>query len=87
MTTERIRELLAELDQEIRNSEVDAETRSALARFDTDVHRLLDPTDESSDGEQLIERAKLLEADFAASHPALERFMREVIDALVRIGV
>ena len=87
MTTERIRELLTELDRELKNAEVDAETRKALARFDTDVHRLLDPADELSDGEQLVERAKQLEADFAAGHPALERFMREVVDALVRIGV
>jgi hypothetical protein len=34
-----------------------------------------------------MERAKLLEARFAISHPTVERFMREVIDTLAKIGV
>ncbi len=35
----------------------------------------------------VMERAKLLEAWFAISHPTVERFMREVIDTLAKIGV
>ena len=35
----------------------------------------------------VLERAEVLETKFAISHPAVERFMREVIDALVKIGV
>jgi len=35
----------------------------------------------------LLERAKSLEADLATSHPTAERWMREVIDALVRMGI
>ena len=34
-----------------------------------------------------VERAKLLEAKFAINHPTVERFMREVIDTLAKIGV
>jgi hypothetical protein len=34
-----------------------------------------------------VDRAKELEAEFATKHPAAERFMREVIDALVRMGI
>ena len=87
MTTERIRELLAELRQETSSTTMDAETRTALKRLDNDIHRLLDPDDDASEGEQLIERARELEAEFAANHPVFERFMREVVDALVKIGV
>jgi hypothetical protein len=35
----------------------------------------------------LIDRAKEVEAGFATRYPAAERFMREVIDALVRMGI
>jgi hypothetical protein len=35
----------------------------------------------------VVERAKELEADFATSYPTAERVMREVIDALVRMGI
>jgi len=34
-----------------------------------------------------LERAELLEARFAIDHPTVERFMREVIDTLAKIGV
>ena len=35
----------------------------------------------------LIDRAKGLEADFASKYPAVERFVREMIDTLVRMGI
>ena len=42
---------------------------------------------EEAETDSLIEKAKSLEAQFATEHPAAERFMREVIDALVRMGI
>jgi hypothetical protein len=35
----------------------------------------------------LIDRAKEVEAGFATRYPTAERFMREVIDSLVRMGI
>ena len=34
----------------------------------------------------VLEQAKMLEARFATDHPVAERFMREVIDTLVKLG-
>ena len=74
MTTEQIRDLLAKLKGELGRTELDDET-------------LLTAEAEASDTSAVVERAKELEANFAAEYPAAERFMREVIDALVRMGV
>jgi hypothetical protein len=35
----------------------------------------------------MLDRARRLEASFASSHPTAERIMREVIDALAKIGL
>jgi len=78
---------MAELRKETAAARMDAETEAALRQLDTDIHRLLDPGQETPESEPLIERARQLEADFAAKHPVFEGFMREVVDALVKIGV
>ncbi len=87
MSSERIRELMAQLRAETQTTEIDGPAREALKQLDADIHRLLDPEDETDESSDLIERAQQLEAEFAASHPGVERFMREVIDALVKIGI
>jgi hypothetical protein len=35
----------------------------------------------------VLERARELETNFAAQYPTAERFMREVIEALARMGI
>lgn len=86
MSSERIQELLAQLRQETGSATIDSDTRAALRQLDADIHRLLDPADEASEGGELVERARQIEAELAAKHPVFERCMREVIDALVKIG-
>ncbi len=87
MTSERIRQLLAELRQEMQADAMDAETRASLKRLDEDLHRLLQASDDGSEGKQLVDQARQLEAEFAASHPVAERVIREIIDALVKLGL
>ena len=58
-----------------------------MRELDSDIHNLLNSDTVTADTDILLERAKLLEADFATSHPTAERFMREVIDTLVRMGI
>jgi len=87
MSNERIKDLLSQLQNEIRKTGLDDETRSIVSDLDADIHDLIDPTTEQSDTESIVERAQALEANFATEYPAAERFMREVIDALVRMGV
>ncbi len=87
MKTEQIKELLEKLQGELRDTELDDETRALVRELDTDIHDLLATDTESDDSSVIVERAKELEASFAAEYPSAERFMREVIDALVRMGV
>jgi hypothetical protein len=55
-----------------------------MGKLDDEVHGALE---NDADVNALVDRAKELEAEFATKHPAAERFMREVIDALVRMGI
>lgn len=87
MSNEQIKELLGKLQAEIRNTGLDEETREMVRALDADIHDLIDPDSEQSDANLVVERAKELEANFASEYPAAERFLREVIDALVRMGI
>jgi hypothetical protein len=89
MKTNQIKDTLRRLhaDLDARNI-VDPELRELLARLDADIRKLLDPRDVSvSDSTSLVERLESLEAEFATEHPAIERFARELIDALGKMGI
>lgn len=87
MSNQRIKELLDRLQDEINKTEPDEETRKLASELDADIHKLIAPDAEQADTSRIVERAKALEANFATEYPAAERFMREVIDALVRMGI
>ena len=84
MGKDRIKTLLAQLQKEIRSTDVDDEVRELINELDKDIHGVIE---NDEDVNALIDRAKEMEADFATKYPAAERFMREVIDALVRMGI
>jgi hypothetical protein len=87
MGNEKVRELLAKLHDEVQTTELDAATRSSLRKLDSDIHDLLDSPTPETKISLVLERAELLETRFAIGHPTVERFMREVIDTLAKIGV
>jgi len=87
MTNDKIRKLLAELHDEVQQSGVDADTRSSLQELDSDIQDLLSSATPEQKTTLILERAKLLEAEFAISHPTAERFLRELLDTLAKIGV
>ena len=83
MSDQRIRELLAELDQELNTATgVDAQTRELLQDLNEDIERLT-----AEDGASALDRAQQLESRFAASHPVAERIARELADILAKMGV
>lgn len=86
MSNERIKSLLAELREALRDAS-DEEARELIAELDADIHQFLDDDDTRFDAASLRERASELEARFAADHPALERFLREIMDWLAKMGV
>lgn len=82
MSSERIRELLAELERELHATpDIDEETRRMLRDLDDDIERL---TGEES---AALAKAKELESRFAASHPVAERIARELADIIAKMGV
>ena len=84
MSKDRIKELLAQLQDEILNTDMDDELKTLVSDLDSDIHTVIENDEEVN---ALIDRAKEVEAGFATRYPAAERFMREVIDALVRMGI
>ena len=87
MADTKIRELLGKLDNELQREDLDPDTRTLVTELQSDINEMLAAEAEEAETESLIEKAKSLEAQFATEHPAAERFMREVIDALVRMGI
>ncbi len=87
MSNIQIRRLLAKLRDEIQKTELDADTRTLVRELDSDIHDLLDSNAVGAEAASVLKRAKELEANFAIEHPTAERFMREVIEALARMGV
>jgi hypothetical protein len=89
MKTNQIKDTLRRLhaDLDARNV-VDPELRRLLADLDADIHKLLDRGAASApDSASLVERLESLETEFATEHPAIERFARELIDALGKMGI
>jgi len=84
MSKERIKELLTQLREELRHTDVDDEVQTMISALDDDIHAVIE---NDEDMNAVVERAKELEAGFATSYPTAERVMREVIDALVRMGI
>lgn len=87
MSNKEIRELLARLQKEIQKTELDEDTLNLVRDLDADIDDLLDPEGHRVEADSVLEKARELESGFAAEHPAIERFMREVIDVLVRMGI
>ena len=87
MSNKEIRQLLAKLQDEIQKTDLDDKTRSLVKELDTDIHDLLGANPAPADTDSVLKRARLLEASFSTEHPAVERFIREVIDTLVRMGI
>ncbi|MGB5256551.1 MAG: DUF4404 family protein, partial [Woeseiaceae bacterium] len=80
MSNKEIRELLARLQDEIQKTELDDDTLSLVRELDSDIDDLLDPHGDRVETDSVVEKARELETNFAAEHPTIERFMREVID-------
>jgi hypothetical protein len=87
MSNTQIRELLARLQKEMQGTELDDDTRSMVRDLDAEIHELLEAGEESAATDVVVEKARELESSFATEHPTIERFLREVIDALVRMGI
>ena len=87
MTDKSLNELLNELNTALEDiDEIDADTRKLVEDLDDDINRLLE-SGPDEDFENVVDRAKAAETRFAVKHPVAERFLREIIDALAKVGI
>lgn len=82
-----LQNLLSKLRDEIRDAELDAETRASMRELDTDIHNLLDGDKPQAGADSVMMRAKEIEAKFETEHPTTVRILGELIEALARMGI
>ncbi|MBT8058134.1 MAG: DUF4404 family protein [Xanthomonadales bacterium] len=88
MSDPNLKDLLNRLQDALdRTESVDEETLQLVKELDEDINRLIETGAEGDDYDNLVERAQSVETRFAVDHPVAERFLREIIDALARIGI
>lgn len=89
MSTEQLKESLKKLHESIKNTEtVDAELSDLLSELNEDIHQLLSKERPEEDAlSNLGERTLSLSAKFAAQNPRLELGLRELADALAKMGI
>ena len=88
MNDKSLKDLLNDLQEVLEKTEkVDPETRALVSDLDDEIDRLLDPESADDDFDSVVDHAKSIETRFAVDHPVAERFLREIIDALSRVGI
>jgi phage terminase Nu1 subunit (DNA packaging protein) len=88
MSENELKQLLNRLNEALENTDkVDAETLALVRELDEEIHRLTESGAEAADYDNVLDQAKSVETRFAVDHPVAERFLREIIDALSRVGI
>ena len=88
MTEKNLNELLSQLNEALENvDQIDAETRRLVEDLDEDINRLLSTDSPFDDVEGVTDRARAIQSQFAVEHPVADRFLREIIDALAKVGI
>lgn len=88
MTEKSLKERLNELQEMLEKTEqIDPETRKLVRDLDEEVDRLLDPESPDDDFDSVMDHARAVETRFAVEHPVAERFLREIIEALSKVGI
>lgn len=88
MKEKDLKELLNDLHQELETTDqVDPDTLKLVEELDEEINRLLGQEDDDLDFDTVVDRARSVETRFAVDHPVAERFLREIIDALAKVGI
>jgi len=83
-----LKEMLNRLSDALEDTDrVDEETLALVRELDEEIHRLTEAGAQPGEVEGVIDQAKSMETRFAVDHPVAERFLREIIDALSRVGI
>jgi hypothetical protein len=87
MTDTDLKQLLSRLHDELENTDsVDPDALRLVQELDEEINRLLEAED-NDEFDSVMDRARSVETRFAVDHPVAERFLREIIDALAKVGI
>ncbi len=86
MSTKRIKELLQQLQTELKdvNEDLDGETKQQISKLDTELNELLNRSMQPQD---LYEGIMQLEYGFLNKHPMAANLMRGIVDMLSKTGI
>lgn len=87
MGKEKIHSLLLELRAEMERNELDTEELRLLNDFDQELDKLLASENHSIGKGSLLENARELEVDFTVKHPAIMRYLNEIMETLGKMGI
>lgn len=88
MTDAALKDLLLKLHDALARAEkVDPELLGLVRDLDSDIQRVLNVEPSPAATASIVERATVLESQFAARHPVAEQVIREIVDTLGKIGV
>lgn len=88
MNETNLKELLQQLHRALEKTEsVDPETLKQVRELDEEVNRLLESGSQGDDFDNVVDQAKAVETRFAVDHPVAERFLREIIETLSKVGI
>ena len=87
MSNEKVKALLHKLREELNSTDIDDETRMMVERLDDEVNGELDDNEDAAISDAVMKRARKLETRFAVEHPLAEKFIREIVEMLARMGV
>ena len=88
MNDKSLKELLNNLHAVLEKTDaVDPETLELVRNLDEEINRLVESDSSEGDFDNVVDQAKSVETRFAVDHPVAERFLREIIDALSKVGI
>jgi hypothetical protein len=88
MNDTNLKELLNQLHEALEKTDsVDAETLEQVRELDEEVNRLLDSGSVTDEFDNVMDQARAVETRFAVDHPVAERFLREIIESLSKVGI
>ncbi len=87
MSKERVKVLLEDLHKELATTQVDDELVALAKKLDKDIDKVIEQSVDDESKNDLLDRAGQLEVRFATKHPVAEGLIRELINALGRMGI
>ncbi len=88
MNDNELNALLAKLNEELdKTDRVDAGTLALLRELEDDLQRLGASGAAPQEYESVVNQVQALKTRFAAEHPTAERFLREIMDMLAKVGI